>query len=1037
MAKTEYSPKIPLLFIGGQPSWQNPELTQLNRLPARADFIPAAGDQSLQLDGDWDFLMADTPSAVEPGWIEGRSDAPWERLPVPANWTLHGYGFPHYTNVQMPFDNEPPSVPERNPTGVYHRKFDLPAGWEGKRMVLRVGAAESVLCVYCNGQPVGLSKDSRLPAEFDLTGHLNPGQENSLVLVVIKWSDASFVEDQDQWWMGGIFRSVELFAVPQVHLQDIRVQAVPDLERGDGGKLAISADVRFPGKPVKGSFVRLSIRDDEGNRLLPEAVQVEVQAEDGNLAKERGRATWKHSLESAKWWSDETPNLYYADIELISPEGSQHTTVAFGFRQVESRDGCVWVNGRRIRIRGVNRHEHHPDSGKVIPREAMEADIRLMKQYNFNAVRTAHYPNDSYLYELCDRYGLYVVDEANIESHAFHNWICQDRRYAAAFLDRCMNMVIRDKNHPCIIAWSLGNESGYGPNHDAAAAWVRHYDPSRSLHYEGAISRWQSSLDWDHGHAATDWICPMYPDINEIERWMLDRRDSPKRPVVLCEYSHAMGNSNGCLSDYFELFERYHEQGLQGGFIWEWCDHGIRQTNGDGHEYFAYGGDFGDEPNDANFVCDGLVGPDRKPHPACFEHQFLARPATAHWYSKDEGKLRINNRRAFRDLGDLIIDWELLCDGRTMCQGSQPLPTVEPGGGKVIVLENWPEKVPDGSSEAIVRIHYRHSEPPEWQSVEDRIASEELVLREGSLNAVEPSASTSSEVSVWREGGYVWIESGAMRSQFDTGSGQLVRHWVDGNPILEGSVEVALWRAPTDNDGIKLRPGQESKPLGRWLAAGLNRIEWELESCEVVQESGNCFEVATSWQGSGRQKPEDFRARISYSWTAGRLHIFTELKIADDIPDLPRVGLGLRLAHADSRLEWYGRGPWENYCDRKSSALTGIYSGSVREQAVEYVMPQENGHKTDARWLRVEHPLGGVVEFVGDSLFGFTASPFGIENLYASRHRYELIELDQPQLFLDHAHRGIGTASCGPDTLDRYKLREKSYQFSFCLSVPT
>ena len=1021
---------IPLFFHGAQPSWQNPELTQVNRLPARADFQTAKGKYRLELNGDWDFRMADSPQAVQSDWIRGGGKGKWRSLPVPCNWTLHGYGNPHYTNVQMPFDCEPPTVPDKNPTGVYRKRFEVPASWDGRRILLRVGGAESVLYVYCNGEAVGMSKDSRLPAEFDLSPHLRRGKINTLVCVVVKCSDASFVEDQDQWWMGGIFRDVEIYAVPQIHFQDIHVCARPDINRGLGGRLKVTADLRFPSAPEPGAKIKLQIRDSNGQTLLPKPIALEVKAETGSLARNRGRVTWEQDFPEVRWWSDETPELYTIDLQMSSPAGRQRTEIRCGFREVEVRDGCLWVNGRKIRIRGVNRHEHHPDTGKAVSREAMEADIRLMKRFNINAVRTAHYPNADYWYELCDRYGLYVVDEANIESHAFHNWICQDRRYAAAFLDRCMNMVIRDKNHPSIIAWSLGNESGYGPNHDAAAGWIRHYDSSRPLQYEGAISRWQSKRDWDSGHTATDWICPMYPDVAEIENWMQNRKDSPRRPVILCEYSHAMGNSNGCLAEYFELFERYHEEGLQGGFIWEWCDHGIRCKNKDGQEFFAYGGDFGDEPNDANFVCDGMVGPDRLPHPACYEHQFLARPATATWQNRKAGKLRIESRRAFTGLGDLLLSWELLENGEVQHQGSEPCPNIAAGRVQVVELSGWPSSLPQSRGEWLLRLHYRPLYPAKWMPDNHIYASEELLFQAAKKPSKAASRSDQT-VQVEREGGRLSIQCGDTRSLFDLVEGELLRHWIGDVPAFEGAVECALWRAPTDNDGIKLRQGQDHKPLGRWLAAGLNRIEWKRISSEIIKETKHALEVETRWEGSGRQQFQDFQTCLRYRWTAEGFSIDVDLQVGEDLPDLPRVGLGLRLAHADHRLKWYGRGPWENYPDRKASALLGVYEGSVRDQAVDYVMPQESGHKTDLRWLEIQPPEGGLLRISGSAPFGFTASPYSLDNLYGSRHRYELVQLDQPQLFLDHAHRGVGTASCGPDTLDSYLLKKKRYQFTF------
>ncbi len=528
----------------------------------------------------------------------------WREVEVPGLWTMQGFGKPHYTNVVMPFPDLPPNVPEQNETGIYRRAFTIPRGWRSRPVVLHFGGAEGALYVLVNGEPVGIAKDSRTPAEFDISSLVRHDGANELIAVVVRWSDASFVEDQDQWWQAGLPRSIRLVS-PTV--RDVEVRA--------------------------GSDGRFTVLAEQGEARLLDArgrVVAKGELQNGRLDGE---------VRSPRLWSAEEPALYTLELDA----GGETVTTSLGFRDVEIRDRHLLVNGEPVLIAGVNRHDHDDTRGRVVTRELMERDVRLMKQFNVNAVRTSHYPNDPYWLELCDRFGLYVVDEANIESHAYYDELCRDPRYRNQWVERVANMVERDKNHPSVIFWSLGNESGYGPNHDAAAGWVRARDPSRPLHYEGAIAR-----DWSGGRPSTDVVCPMYADVDSIEAWAVEKTDDP-RPLILCEYSHAMGNSNGGLSDYFAAFREH--DALQGGFIWEWVDHGIRQRDKRGREYWAYGGDFGDTPHDANFCADGIVWPDRTPHPALHELKFLAQPI--HVEARGGGRFRIHNRHHFAPLDRL------------------------------------------------------------------------------------------------------------------------------------------------------------------------------------------------------------------------------------------------------------------------------------------------------------------------------------------------------------------------------------------------
>ncbi|MEM7809725.1 MAG: glycoside hydrolase family 2 TIM barrel-domain containing protein, partial [Planctomycetota bacterium] len=665
------------LFAGLPRFWELPELTHIHRLPGRSPVIPypsaaaarrrepVASDWVVSLDGDWKFQLFDRPDAV-PAKVAATDakDGRWKTIPVPSNWTQHGYSKPIYTNVQMPWANNPPHVPEDNPTGVYRRTFDVPKVWKGRRTVLHLGGAESVVCVWVNGTFVGMSKDSRLPSEFDVTSHVNVGR-NQVTVAVIQWSDASYVEDQDQWWLGGLFRETFLYSQADARIDD--VFAVGHLNTDNAsGRLEARVTLGFTGPPARTYHVAGVLLDSRGKEVRKLKADQPIDAEFG---RHHNLVTLSAGLRKVDAWSAESPTLYTLLLSLHEDDGRgkpnakaiEHTSLRVGFRRVELAHRKLLINGQPVMMRGVNRHEHDDTTGKALTTESMIRDIELMKRHNFNAVRNSHYPNDRRWYELCDEYGLYVIDEANVESHDNYATLCRDPRWRSAWMDRVQNMVKRTKNHACVIAWSLGNEAGFGDNHVEAAQWVRSYDPSRILHYEGAIRfgwKQRGNADEPHGLVASDLYPPMYMHVDDCIAW--SKRDTDPRPLILCEYQHAMGNSNGNLQDYWDAFETY--DGLQGGFIWEWVDHGLKQTTDDGVEYWAYGGDFGEKIHDAEFVCDGLVGPDRTPHPAMADCLKVQQPIGFERVGKS--KLRVTSKQYFVTTDWLAFTWRVEVDGR-------------------------------------------------------------------------------------------------------------------------------------------------------------------------------------------------------------------------------------------------------------------------------------------------------------------------------------------------------------------------------------
>lgn len=1037
-----------LLSSGPLKTWQSPETLSLNRLPARATTYPypsaAAALENCReaspwwrsLDGDWDFRLVARPEEVPAEFVrpDYALDAAWSKLPVPSNWTMHGHGHPHYTNVIMPFNDLPPNVPAANPTGLYRTQFAVPADWTGRRTILHIGGAESVLYVWVDGQPVGLAKDTRLPSEFDLTPYVRAGATHTLAAAVVKWSDASFVEDQDQWWMGGIHREVYLYSQAAHYLEDafVRGDLQPNLHDA-----ALNVDVRVgaPDAEAKGCRIRVQLHDAQGRPVLRRPAEGAVQATDF-WRNPRKRIRLSLPVKSPKLWSAETPHLYTAVITLLGPDGAalEHTATRVGFRRIETRARQLLINGQPVRITGVNRHEHDDRRGKSVTREGMLQDIRVMKQHNLNAVRTSHYPNDPLWYDLCDTYGLYVFDEANVESHAFYQELSHDNRYAPAFLDRGLRMVERDKNHPSIIAWSLGNESGYGPHHDAMAAWIRQRDPSRAIHYEGAIS-----FDWTGGRAATDIICPMYPQIDKLVAWAKDRKSSDQRPLIMCEYSHAMGNSNGSLADYFDAFDRY--PGLQGGFIWEWVDHGIRRRDERGREYWAYGGDFGDTPSDKNFVCDGLVWPDRRPHPGLNEYKHLAQPVRVTAVNARQGRFRMENRRWFTDLTDLRGTWELLVDGVARSRGALPALKAAPRAAQALALRYPALTIPAGAEVHVTfRFFTRQATP--WCDAGHEVAwvqhavpsaafARERVVRAVAL--VPVAATLTTTPTGWQ------VRAGALTFAVDRTRGVITDLTKDGRLLLIRGPQLNVWRAATDNDGLKLFEvvnWGDARLLTDCLKVGYDRIEpaGAKVAARVLRSGAAEIVIRSRWLCPGAKR---FIVH-THTYTAqpsGELQVEQAFDLDRRLPEVPRLGVSLVLPPELEQLAWFGLGPWENYSDRKRSALVGQYAGTVTRQYVPYIVPQEHGNKCDVRWIELHDGHGAGLRFASvGRRFEASASHFTAADLYAAKHTTDLEPRPEVHLNLDYAQRGLGTASCGPDTLPQYRIPAGKYRFAFSVT---
>ncbi len=1012
-------------------AWERPELVAWNREASRPPLVSfdsssqaeegrrEASRWFLPLDGSWDFRLFDSPLRVPDAAVEaGPVDSSWGAIEVPGCWTRQGHDRPHYTNVQMPFREKPPHVPQENPTGVYRRSFDLPVGWSERRVVLHFGGAESLLYVFVNGRPIGLSKDSRLAAEFDITHQLVAGR-NTIAAVVVRYCDGSFLEDQDHWFHGGLHREVFLRATPLVRIEDLRVHADYDAKTGAG---PLKIEVAAAGtRARKGFQVEARLLAPTGRSIWRKPVEAELAARTGSIADpylfQGVTAAIQVEVPGVRPWTAETPDLYRLVVTLRDPEGTplEVVTTRLGFRRVEVVGRELQVNGQAIRIRGVNRHDHDPVTGKVQTPEDFRSDLLLMKEHHINALRTAHYPNDPRLLDACDELGLYVVDEANIEAHAYWAQLCRDPRWTAAFVDRGQRLVMRDRNHPSVLVWSLGNESGYGPNHSAMASWIRHSDPTRPLQYEGG-----HAFDLAAEVPDTDIVCPMYTPVEALVEFA--KSDQATRPVILCEYSHAMGNSNGGLDRYFEAFEKV--PGIQGGFVWDWKDQGLLEKDPAGRPHYVWGGAFGDEPNDATFCINGLVGPDRSPHPALQEFSHLAEPLVVTATSLAKGRFRLENRRAFTDLSDLRGTFEVRVDGRVVQKGPLPTLTAAPGKTQDFNLKLKRVEV-RGDETAWLDLRFVARREAAWAPRGSERAWAQFVLPKAMLRPVAASKPPSQESKAVRceveEGGNLEVEGRGYVATFDPTSGSLCSLSVGGTALVTAGSRTQLWRAPTCNDHTRAVP--VPGPSGAWKEWNLQHPEFAALPFGGIRQRGEeaRFEFA-------HHTPHGLVHRQAWRVTSRSLFVEHHFEVPEELVDLPRLGIALGLDAGMHRLTWVGRGPHECYPDREAGGRLGRYEADIRESVMPYVVPQEFGLRTQTRWLSLRSEAGSGLSVFATTPIAFSATRYRPDDLAAAREGAPLVPREEVWLSLDARHRGVGTGACGPDVEPRFRVGPGTYR---------
>lgn len=1037
--------------------WENHHILQINREPARAAFIPYGDikdDRTISLNGDWRFRWTPTPDTRVNGFEKSSfDDSAWDIFAVPAVWEVNGYGTPIYASAGYTFKINPPFVTdtpkenftayvERNPTGQYRRSFEVPASWtEGGQTFLRFDGVMSAFYVWINGERVGYSQGSMEASEFNVTPYIHAGK-NEIAVEVYKYSDGSYLEDQDFWRFAGIHRDVTLFHTPDVRLRDFTVRTLPDSEYKDftmqidplfsvyngerGNDYTLRASLTRGGENVFDTVVAINDILDLDHKA---SVMNEWYPQRG--PRKLGRIT--HVVNNPSLWTAETPSLYDLKLELCDADGNviERADTKVGFRSVEIKNGSILVNGKPIRFRGVNRHEHDPKTARVMSDELMIEDIKLMKQANINAVRTSHYPNTPRWYELCDSLGLYVMDEADIEEHGLRGTLASTPDWHSAFLDRAVRMAERDKNHPSVIMWSMGNESGYGPNFAAISAWLHDFDPTRPVHYEGA-----QGVDGNPDPATVDVISRFYPRVQseylnpgikegddkeraENARWerllSIAKRDNDNRPVITSEYAHAMGNAMGNFNEYWE--EIYSHPRMAGGFIWDWADQGIIRTLPDGRVQVAYGGDFGDKPNLKAFCMNGVVFADRSLNPKYFEVKTVYSPVGINLKSYDpsSGKvvLEFINRNHHVDFSGYECVWTPVIDGVAGKGGEITLPMIAPGDSASVNINV--SSLKSEKKDLRLNVSVKLKDATAWAPAGHEIVGRQFALNENMIAAVLREPKKGITPAVTENESVLTVSGKKFNVSWNRHSGNLSDLSYNGKKVIEGSYFQAF-RAPTDND----------KSFGNWLAKDWtkNKIDSPAVKCESLDykiNSGNV--VVTSLQ--------------SYTYEAGSIGVKSVYTVYPDgmidldqtytpegtLPELPRLGSVFVAEGSYDKMEWFGYGPMETYPDRLDAAGIGRWSANVRDMYVHWPRPQDSGNLESVAEISIVDKSGNGLRVTAiDTPVSASALPYSANDLAAVSHDCDLKESGKTYLSLDAAVLGLGNSSCGPGVLKKYAI---------------
>ena len=1022
--------------------WLDPAMNRVNTEAPRSDFFAfesvaeaqkadkKASSRYLSLEGKWKFnFVKDHQNAPKDFYSPKFDDSKWEDFPVPGLFELNGHGDPIYKNVgyawATQFEPNPPYVEEKNNyTGSYRKTLTIPASWKGERVYLHVGSATSNLAVWVNGKFVGYSEDSKVAAEFDLTKYLKPGQENLIAMQVMRWCDGSYFEDQDFWRFTGIAREVYLYARPQSHIADLFI--TPDLtDNYTNGVL----NVRLTGTNCTGKQAVLTLLDAQGKTVKTET-----------LTLGKGESNVKWNISNPLKWTAETPNLYKLRVDLTDGKGNVEESLMqnVGFRKIEIKNAQFLVNGQPVLIKGTDRHELDPDGGYVVSTERMVQDIKIMKEHNINAVRTSHYPNDPRWYDLCDQYGLYIVAEANLETHGMgygDKTLAKVPKFEQTHLERNRNNTHILKNHPCIVTWSLGNEAGYGPNFEKAYDEVKAYDPSRPVQYERAGTA-----------RATDIYCPMYFPYANCEDYA---KSNATRPLIQCEYAHAMGNSMGGFKEYWELVRKYPK--YQGGFIWDFVDQAIHAKNKQGKMIYAYGGDFGRYPaSDHNFNCNGFINPDRHPNPTASEVRYYYQSIWSKLVDANKGTVEVYNENFFRNLSDVELHWSLTDNGKTVAQGSNNTIDVQPQGKVTIQLNGYKAIQPQGELTLVLEYRLKHAEP--LMNAGYDVARQQFVLQPYKFPTAESftaqqtassstkgkkqkaAASQGTAVKKDEQLACLTLTGGPTTVTFNKHTGYVDYLDVNGKPMFEDrlSLKPDFWRAPTDNDyGANIQ-----NRLRAWKDP-----EMKLTGMKEEADGQNRRVTCTYSMPS-------VSANLTLTYTvtpAGDLMVNQSLKVdaqAKNKPILPRFGMTLRMPKEYNQVTYYGRGPVENYWDRHDSEFLGEYTQNVKDMFWGYVRPQETGNHTDVRWWNVHNAAQEGLTFRGTEPLEMTSINYETEDLDGGpvkeakqMHPGDLTPREYTVVHVAQHQMGLGCIdSWGSWPLQKYHIPYADHSFTFVIS---
>ncbi|NNM05140.1 MAG: DUF4981 domain-containing protein [Gemmatimonadetes bacterium] len=1023
------------------PDWENPSIVGINKEPPRATAFPfetvglakedaRGGSEFFQLlNGMWRFNWVRSPAERPDGFQdEGFDDSAWDLTPVPSNWEVQGYGVPIYLNHPYEFEKNPPYIHhDYNPVGSYRTSFTIPDSWEGRETFIHFGAVKSAMYFWVNGERVGYSQGSKLPAEFNITDFVRPG-ENVLAVEVYRWSDGSYLECQDFWRISGIERDVFLWSSPEVHIRDFFVKAGLDDDYRDG-QLEVSVDLANYGdaSPTPVTVAMEVVDPEDGSVIASPRIAMNTPT-----IGEEGSASIRMGVGPVRAWTAETPNLYDLYLTLLDESADTLEVIRqrVGFRTVEVKDGLLQVNGVPITIKGVNRHEHDPFTGHVISEERMVEDLRLIKAANMNAVRTSHYPSDPLWYELADQEGLFIVAEANIESHGMgYNpdvTLGNNPEWELAHVDRMRRMVERDKNHPSVIIWSMGNEAGNGVNFYAAYEWTKARDDTRPVQYERALQDWN-----------TDIYVPMYAGFQHLEEYA---QSDPERPLIMCEYAHAMGNSVGNFTDYWELIDRY--PSLQGGFIWDWVDQGLATVTEAGDSIWGYGGDFGPPgtPSDGNFLINGLVQPHRMPNPHYYEVRQVYQWIDAELVDPSGSVVRLENDYEFKTLQGLGLEWRLLEDGTPIQDGHLPVPDLSAQQeGEVPVPVRAFQAAP--GAEYHLTLAIVQDQDVGVLPAGTQVAFHQFPLEPGPrLRERDPA--DLPRVEVESRAGRIIVAGRDFGLEIDGTTGEIAAFAFQGVELLQRGPRPNFWRAPTDND----YGGRWQTRLGVWKEVG---TDLQVEAVDVSRIAPSAVRVEVK----GALPFED-GARYTTAYTIlgnGDVIVESSLDAGDgNHPRMPRFGMRMELPREFDRLQWFGRGPHESHWDRKAGTPVMIHEGLVTDQYHPYVRPQESGNKTDVRWMTLRRGSdgaglmvmagGGEGETIGELTFLSTSAlHFTQEDLddgpeKDQRHSGELRERDLVALNVDFRQMGVGgITSWGPTALPEYSLPYEDYRYRFIM----